>query len=43
MQLICEKFHWDYYTYISQPSWFIENIFNYMSAEAAVQKQMDGK
>lgn len=24
MITMCEKFHWDYYTYMKQPSWFIE-------------------
>ena len=26
MVVICEKFGWDYYTYMSQPSWFLELI-----------------
>jgi len=24
MVVICEKFGWDYYTYLSQPNWFLE-------------------
>ena len=31
---ICEKFKWDYYTYINQPHWFIELIVEKMIIDA---------
>lgn len=36
---ICQRMHWDYYTYISQPQWFIEMIIDKMKIDARKEKQ----
>jgi hypothetical protein len=35
---ICRKMGWDYFTYISQPSFFIAEIIDCMQAEDIVKK-----
>lgn len=36
---ICMKFGWDYYTYMEQPSWFIDLIIFRMTIDAKKAKQ----
>ena len=31
---VCKFMHWDYWTYIKQPSWFIDLILMEMSVDA---------
>lgn len=39
MLRILEKFQgWDYYTYESQPAFFIDSIANYLQAESMYKK-----
>lgn len=33
MITICEKYGWDYFTYESQPSWFIDLIISKMEID----------
>ena len=33
MVRVMERFHWDYLTYMEQPSFVITNLLNYLSAE----------
>lgn len=35
---ICERFHWDYYTYMQQPLVFIDLIVKKMEIDAKKQK-----
>lgn len=37
--IICEKYGWDYFTYESQPSWFIDLIIVKMEIDAKKNKQ----
>jgi hypothetical protein len=32
--IICQKMNWDYYTYQSQPNWFITALMDKMSIDA---------
>lgn len=40
---ICEKYKWDYYTYLAQPVWFIELIHDRMSIDAKKAKAEQAK
>lgn len=31
---MCEKMKWDYWTYMKQPTWFIETLLMKMSVDA---------
>ena len=33
MIYICREFGWDYYTYIAQPVWFIQNVLQFLYRE----------
>lgn len=37
---ICELFGWDYYTYMSQPKWFIDLIKAKMTVDAQKAKDI---
>lgn len=39
---ICEKFGWDYYTFISQPKSFIDTLDNYLRATIDFSKLNNG-
>jgi len=36
---ICQKMHWDYYTFQAQPIWFIEMIIEKMKIDGIKEKQ----
>lgn len=36
--IICEKMHWDYYTYQRQPWTFIQEVWEHMKAEGESAK-----
>ena len=36
---ICERFGWDYYRFLNQPSWFIDLIIEKIKAEARELKR----
>jgi len=35
---ICQMYHWDYYTYLNQPLWFIEMITEKMIIDGKKQQ-----
>ena len=37
--LICKDMHWDYYTYESQPAFFIEEVLTIMNLEGQKSKK----
>lgn len=43
MTAICIELGWDYYTYMSQPSWFIDSIKLYYKQRATEIKKMNAK
>jgi len=43
MIIICEKYGWDYFTYESQPSWFIDLIIERMKIDATKSQQEELK
>lgn len=44
MVRIMEKYHWDYYTFMSQPSYLIENIMRMSGIENDyLEKKNNGK
>jgi hypothetical protein len=38
---ICERFGWDYYQFLEQPSWFIELIVEKVNAENREMKRRE--
>lgn len=38
---ICEKYHWDYYTFNEQPTWVISMIIEKMRIDAKKAKQKE--
>jgi len=38
---VCQLFHWDYYTYLSQPVWFIDMILEKMRIDAKKQQSAE--
>lgn len=36
---ICERYHWDYWTYLKQPMWLLTMIVDKMNIDAKKQKQ----
>ena len=45
---VCRAYKWDFYTYLAQPSWFLDLILEKMSidatkAEAEARKSKKGK
>jgi len=37
--MICKDMHWDYYTYESQPAFFIEEVLTIMNLEGQKSKK----
>lgn len=41
--VICEKYGWDYHTYMSQPEWFLSLIHQRMLLDAKKEKHEASK
>lgn len=39
MTVLCAEMGWDYYTYQSQPTWFVEKLTLYFSAKYKAQSK----
>lgn len=39
--IICEKMHWDYWTYARQPVHFIKEIWEFLGVEGQVKKDIE--
>lgn len=38
---IMEKYHWDYHTYLSQPTWLIATIVDKLKIDARKRKEQE--
>lgn len=37
--IVCERMHWDYHTYLAQPTWFIELLLSKWEIDAKKAEQ----
>lgn len=37
--IVCERMHWDYFTYMRQPTWFVALIIEKLKIETKKQEE----
>lgn len=39
--VLCQRMGWDYWTYLSQPTWFVDLLMEKMNIDAKKEKDME--